>query len=113
MNFLERRKVVLTIKNVGTSIAAYRFVPKFGEEKFSKSWISVADESVGGLLKAGETGQIVIHFEVNATTIRDVDLVNRELSDILVLRILNGADKFVAISGKLKPTCVCSLRQLG
>jgi hypothetical protein len=51
VKFLERREVVITIRNVGTSMATYRFVPKLGEAAFSKSWITVSADSVGGLLK--------------------------------------------------------------
>lgn len=105
MKFLERKEVKIAIRNVGTSMVAFRFVPKLGEARFSKRWIMVATDSVGGLLKAGEEGTITINFEVNADTIRDVELEAGELSDILILRILNGPDKFIAISGKLKPTC--------
>ena len=77
------------------------------------------------LVQAGETGTITIRFEVNATTIRDVYVDNprsssssagqqqqppvqqqpRQLSDILILRVLNGADSFVVVQGSLKPTC--------
>ncbi len=59
-------------------------------------------------LQAGDSSTITVRIEVNAWTIKDVNLPSGDLNDILILRVLNGADKFIAVSGTLKKTCVTS-----
>lgn len=59
LKFYERKEVQIKIRNVGSSMATFRFVPKFGEALFSKRWIMVASDSVGGLLKVCQVRMLI------------------------------------------------------
>ena len=56
----ERAERTLQIRNVGKTVAAFRFVPKLEEKQFCKPWMTIHPKF--GMLMPGETANVRISF---------------------------------------------------
>ena len=101
----------MTLKNTGTSIAHWRFVPKLEEARPCKRWMSFAPSL--GMLLPGEEVVVELSAVVDATTADALNTSRETLDDIVVLRIENGKDFFVVVKASFARSCFgMSLAQL-
>ena len=111
LHFQEPKSVKITIKNTGTSIAHWRFVPKLEEKWPCKRWMSF--EPALGMLLPGEEMQVALTALVDAHTADALNSSHETLDDIVVLRIENGKDFFIVVKGEFARSCFgMSLAQL-
>ena len=104
-NVLFEERVVrrLVVRNVGKTNARFRFVPKLEERTFCKTWMNISPKF--GMLTPGETETVDIAVLVDYRTARHMVSKRETIDDILVLRLDNGRDFFVSVSGQFAPTC--------
>lgn len=101
----------MTLKNTGSSIAHWRFVPKLEESRACKRWMSFAPSL--GMLLPGEEAEVALTAVVDAHTADALNTSRETLDDIVVLRIENGKDFFVVVKGAFARSCFgMSLAQL-
>jgi len=95
------RKLVVT--NVGKNIATFRFAPKLEEKQFCKPWLSISPKF--GMLKPGSKLEVHVAAHVDSTTARGFATKKDTVEDIIILRLENGRDFYVTISGRYMPSC--------
>jgi phosphatidylinositol-bisphosphatase len=111
LHFQEPKTVKMTLKNTGSSIAHWRFVPKLEEQWPCKRWMSF--EPGLGMLLPGEEAEVSLSALVDAHTADALNTSRETLDDIVVLRIENGKDFFVVVKGVFARSCFgMSLAQL-
>ncbi|ORZ22421.1 Endonuclease/exonuclease/phosphatase [Absidia repens] len=103
VQFMEYKEKTVVLENTGQVVAPFRFIPKMDESQVFPAWLQVTPEQ--GILGPGE--KTVIQFEVmiDASISAPFNERKQEINDILVLRLENGKDFFIVISGKYIPTC--------
>lgn len=107
----EPKTVTMTLKNTGTSIAHWRFVPKLEETRACKRWMSFSPAL--GMLLPGEEVAVELSAVVDANTADALNASRETLDDIVVLRIENGKDFFIVIKASFARSCFgMSLAQL-
>ncbi|EQC25891.1 hypothetical protein SDRG_16263 [Saprolegnia diclina VS20] len=100
-----------TLENVGVVPAHFKFTPKLHEPAISKSWLSVSPAY--GVLAPKERVQLQFTVLVSHHTVHLLSSGQDTLDDTLVLRVANGADHFLVVSGSFLPTCFgATLEQL-
>ncbi|OQS05047.1 inositol polyphosphate 5-phosphatase [Thraustotheca clavata] len=92
-----------TIENIGVVPAEFKFTPKINEAKISKPWLTVSPAA--GVLAPRERVQLKFTVFVSHQTVQLLASGQETLDDTLILRVANGADHFLVISGKFLPTC--------
>ncbi|KAG2181008.1 hypothetical protein INT43_008590 [Umbelopsis isabellina] len=103
VRFMTAKEVSITLENTGQLVASWRFIPKLNEASICKPWLTISQTS--GVLGPGE--QVVIDFCILIDT-ATATLFNNDqdsVADMLILRLENGKDFFVVISGNYIPTC--------
>lgn len=92
----------LEIHNVGTTVAAFRFVPKLEEKQFCKPWMTIHPKF--GMLTPGEKAKIHVAVHVDYRTARYFANRRETIEDILILRLESGRDYFISIGGRFAPS---------
>lgn len=100
-----------TLKNVGTSMIYWRFLPKVDDRRRWKRWVAVTPTS--GLLQP--ECSVVLNLKVIIDKVTANGLMNGTefLEDTLILRVENGEDYYIKISGAYqRSSCGMSLEEL-
>ena len=127
VGYFRERSRSLTIANTGRVPAKFLFVEKPGGLDDSgrserQDWLSVAfDRSPSGgnqdeqqqeplgdevTLEPGETINVILCIHVqDLSHVRALNEESAQLEDVLVLRITDGRDHFIAVRGAWQPTC--------
>ena len=90
----------ITIRNTGTAIAYWRFVPKVEETRECKNWINL--DVLQGLLLPGESSDVVVTVRVDVVTAQGLNAGKELLEDVLVLSLESGHDFFVPVTASYK-----------
>lgn len=100
---MEYKEKTLVLENTGQVLAPFRFIPKIDETQVCPSWLHV--HPMSGMIGPGE--QVVIHFEIliDPSISTPFNEGTEHIDNILVLRLENGKDFFIVISGQYQPTC--------
>ncbi|KAI9494141.1 Endonuclease/exonuclease/phosphatase [Zychaea mexicana] len=103
VHFMEYKERTLILENTGQVLAPFRFIPKMDENEICPTWLRV--HPISGILGPGE--KVVIHFEIliDPTISSPFNEAKEEIDNILVLRLENGKDFFIVVTGHYQPTC--------
>lgn len=93
----------ITLTNTGTSNAHWRLVPKLEDEALCKEWVQVSPTF--GLLVKGESCEINFSVQIDNETAMKLSNNEENLDDILILRLENGRDHYLTVSGKYARSC--------
>lgn len=102
---------VVTIENTGLVVAHFRFIPKLEDVTVCKAWLSIAP--LFGMIPPRETREICITALIETTVAHGLTRGDETLDDTMILRVENGRDYFLVVSGQYAPSCFgTSLEQL-
>lgn len=102
---------VLFVENTGVVVAHFRFIPKLEETLLCKPWLSVSP--IFGMIPPKEKIEIRITAHVDEAVAHGLTSGEETLDDTMILRIENGRDYFLVISGQYDNSCFGnSLEQL-
>ncbi|KAL3664867.1 hypothetical protein V7S43_010045 [Phytophthora oleae] len=108
-NVEQNKRVV--IENTGLVVAHFRFIPKLEEVTVCKSWLNVAP--MFGMIPPREKMEICITALVDESVAHGLTGGEDTLDDTMIMRIENGRDYFLVISGQYANSCFgTSLEQL-
>ena len=93
----------VTVENTGQVRATFRFVPKLEEQQSCKPWLNV--EPAFGMLLPGEKVDITLNIFVDEESARSLGCGEDTLEDILVMRLENGRDFFITVTGTYLRSC--------
>ncbi|KAI9023869.1 Endonuclease/exonuclease/phosphatase [Phycomyces nitens] len=101
VQFMEFKERSIVLENTGMVLVTFRFKGKSNE--IIPSWLTVHPTS--GVLGPGE--KVVIQFElmIDPSISAPFNKREKEINEILVLRIKDGGDYFIVVEGKYQPTC--------
>ncbi|KAI8579196.1 hypothetical protein K450DRAFT_243208 [Umbelopsis ramanniana AG] len=103
VRFMTQKEVSITLENTGQMVASWHFIPKLDETVICKPWLQIS--RVTGVLGPGEQTVIDFRILIDATTASTFNNDEDDIDDKLILRLENGKDFFLVISGKYIPTC--------
>ncbi|KAG2176616.1 hypothetical protein INT44_007280, partial [Umbelopsis vinacea] len=103
VRFMTQKEVSITLENTGQLVASWHFIPKLDETVICKPWLQIS--RVTGVLGPGEQTVIDFRILIDATTASTFNNDEDDIDDKLILRLENGKDFFLIISGKYIPTC--------
>ncbi|KAL0584150.1 hypothetical protein ABG067_006034 [Albugo candida] len=99
------------LENIGNVVAHFRFIPKLEDTRICKNWISVTPSY--GMILPTESVEIRMDTMVDIDAAQKLAEGSESLEDTLILRVENGRDFFLAISGDYQMSCFgCSIEQL-
>ena len=101
--YMESRKKVIHLKNVGNTKLTWHFMPKIDDMTICKYWLSVHPDF--GFLIPGTSVEIIVHAIIDTSTIYKLKTGAEFLTDTLFLRVDKGSDYFIHINAKLSPSC--------
>jgi phosphatidylinositol-bisphosphatase len=89
----------LTVTNTGSTLAAWRVIPKLESSagRLSKRWLHLTQTR--GLLFPGESTKIGVHCFIDTLTAHRLNSGKEGLDDLLVLRVEGGIDHYIAVAG--------------
>lgn len=97
---LESKTLSLVVQNIGPVVAHFRFLPR----PTPKPWLQVLP--LYGMLSPGQTSEIKVRVCVEGREFRrQLEAKMEALEETLILRIENGRDYFVIVSGQYEPSC--------
>ena len=99
----QRVTLPIVITNTGQVVAQFRLVPKADEVDLCKQFLTVSPTY--GMLIPGEQTEIELTITVNNTTAHKLNTGREVLEDILILRLENGRDYYISITGKYARSC--------
>lgn len=101
----------LFVENTGVVVAHFRFIPKLEELLLCKPWLSVTPTF--GMIPPKERIEIRITAHVDESVAHGLTSGEETLDDTMILRVENGRDYFLVISGQYDNSCFGnSLEQL-
>ena len=103
VRYQEAIETTVTIKNVGSSMLYWRFIPKTDDRKRWKRWIAVKPTS--GLIQPENSLELKVKVLVDKVTANGLMNGTEFLEDILILRVENGQDHYIKISGAYQRSC--------
>ncbi|CAO3665848.1 unnamed protein product [Umbelopsis ramanniana] len=103
VRFMTEKEVSITLENTGQMVASWHFIPKLDETTICKPWLHIS--RIAGVLGPGEQTVIVFRILIDAATASTFNNDEDEIDDKLILRLENGKDFFLVISGHYIPTC--------
>ncbi|KAF7729407.1 hypothetical protein EC973_004386 [Apophysomyces ossiformis] len=103
VQFMEYKEKKLVIENTGQVVAPFRFIPKMDEQQICPPWLNIHPTS--GVLGPGEKTMIQFDLMIDPSISAPFNEGEQKIDDILVLRLENGKDFFIVVSGKYTPTC--------
>ena len=99
----QRVTLPITITNTGKVVAPFRLVPKLEEKALCKPWVTISPAY--GMLIPGEQTEIEVTITINNATAHALNTSREVLDDTLILRLENGRDYYISISGKYARSC--------
>ena len=99
----QRVTLPIIITNTGKVVAQFRLVPKLDEVSLCKPWVTVSPTY--GMLIPGEQTEIEVTIAINNATAHALNTSREVLQDVLILRLENGRDYYISISGKYARSC--------
>ncbi|TDH74218.1 hypothetical protein CCR75_001459 [Bremia lactucae] len=103
--------IVVTIENSGVVVAHFCFVPKLDEVTICKPWLKVTP--MFGMIPPREKMDICITALVDQSVAHTLTSGQDTLDDTMILRVENGRDYFLVVSGQYAKSCFgSSLEQL-
>jgi len=99
----QRVTLPIAITNTGQVVAQFRLVPKVDEIELCKPWLTV--EPTYGMLIPGEQTEIELTITIDNSTAHQLNTSREVLEDILILRLENGRDYYISVSGKYARSC--------
>jgi len=93
----------ITLTNTGKVVAHFRLVPKLEDEALCKKFIQVSPTF--GMLIPGESMEISFNVQIDNETAIKLSNNEETLDDILILRLENGRDHYLTVSGKYARSC--------
>mmetsp|Transcript_10286 Transcript_10286/g.15497 ORF Transcript_10286/g.15497 Transcript_10286/m.15497 type:complete len:830 (+) Transcript_10286:109-2598(+) len=99
----QRVTLPIIITNTGKVVAPFRLVPKLEEEALCKPWVTVSPAY--GMLIPGEQTEIEVTIAINNATAHALNTSREVLEDSLILRLENGRDYYISVSGKYARSC--------
>lgn len=99
----QKYESVITLKNVGPSIAHWHFVTKVEENRLSKRWLSF--DTPSGLLLPGESFDIGVSVVVDKRTAHLLNAGKDTLDDLVVLRLEKSNDFYVSVTASYVRSC--------
>ncbi|CAI5719072.1 unnamed protein product [Hyaloperonospora brassicae] len=107
---VEQRKKVI-VENTGLVVTHFRFIPKLEDVAVCKSWLSVTP--MFGMIPPREKMEICITALVNEDVAHGLTSGVESLDDTMILRVENGRDYFLVVSGQYANSCFgSSIEQL-
>lgn len=101
----------LFVENTGVVVAHFRFIPKLDEVALCKPWLSVSPTF--GMIPPKERVEIRITAHVDEAIAHSLSSGEESLDDTMILRVENGRDYFLVVSGQYDNSCFGnSLEQL-
>lgn len=101
----------LYVENTGVVVAHFRFIPKLEEVLLCKPWLSVTPTF--GMIPPKERIEIRITAHVDESVAHGLTSGEESLDDTMILRVENGRDYFLVVSGQYDNSCFGnSLEQL-
>jgi phosphatidylinositol-bisphosphatase len=101
----------LIVENTGIVVAHFRFIPKLDEVVICKPWLRVSP--MFGMIPPKERVEIRITGHVDDVVAHGLTSGGETLDDTMILRIENGRDYFIVVSGQYDNSCFGnSLEQL-
>ena len=101
----------ILVTNSGKVVAHFRLVPKLEDEGLCKDWISISPTF--GMLIPGESMTINFSINLDNKTAQQLNQGRESLDDIIILRLENGRDHYLTVSGTYARSCFgMSLRDL-
>ncbi|GMF41351.1 unnamed protein product [Phytophthora fragariaefolia] len=106
----EQTKKVI-IENIGLVVAHFRFIPKLEDVTICKPWLNVTP--MFGMIPPRERMEIRITGHVDEGVAHGLTSGEETLDDTMILRVENGRDYFLVVSGQYANSCFgSSLEQL-
>jgi inositol polyphosphate 5-phosphatase INPP5B/F len=102
VKFNQKINKTILIKNVGKIPFKFCFIPKIDEEEISKPWCQV--EPLEGFVDEKEEVEIKFTCRVDSKSSNAFIQKKERMDDILVLKIDNGGDYFISVSGEFIPS---------
>lgn len=107
---IDQSKSVI-VENTGIVVAHFRFIPKLDEVAICKPWLRVSP--MFGMIPPKERVEIRITAHVDDVVAHGLTSGGETLDDTMILRIENGRDYFLVVSGQYDNSCFGnSLEQL-
>lgn len=100
----------IKLKNTGTVMCEWQFVPKNDEITVCKSWLKLFP--MDGILAPGETAEVEVCVDLRREEFAMEVLAENgfSLEDIIVLRAVRGSDYFCMINGSITPASAEAVR---
>jgi len=99
----QRVTLPIVITNTGQVVAQFRLVPKVDEVELCKPWLTVAPTY--GMLIPGERTEIELTIAIDNATAHRLNTGRETLEDILILRLENGRDYYISVTGRYARSC--------
>jgi phosphatidylinositol-bisphosphatase len=99
----QRVTLPIVITNTGQVVAQFRRVPKLDEVELCKPWLTVSPTY--GMLIPGERTEIELTIAIDNATAHRLNCSREVLEDILILRLENGRDYYISVSGRYARSC--------
>ncbi|KAF4317520.1 hypothetical protein BBO99_00007837 [Phytophthora kernoviae] len=99
---VEQSKKVI-IENTGLVVAHFRFIPKLEDVTVCKPWLSVSP--MFGMIPPRDTMELRITAHVDETVAHGLTSGEETLDDTMILRVENGRDYFLVVSGQYANSC--------
>jgi len=110
VKYLEPQEQPITLKNTGTDLFEFKFIPKLEDHSVCAPWCKI--EPLTGVLGPGEVIVLTFTVFIDNNALKQIG-PNRELEEILVLHLVDGKDYFISVSGHLVPTAFgCTIKEL-
>jgi len=93
----------IKMTNTGKVVAQFRIVPKLDEILVCKPWITV--DPLYGMLMPGEEFDINFRINIDNATANALNTGMEVLEDIIILRLENGRDYYLTITGQYSRSC--------
>uniref|UniRef100_A0AAV1UP92 Rho-GAP domain-containing protein n=1 Tax=Peronospora matthiolae TaxID=2874970 RepID=A0AAV1UP92_9STRA len=107
---VEQSKKVI-IENTGLVVTHFRFIPKLEDVAVCKSWLSVTP--MFGMIPPRDKMEICITALVDEVVAHGLTSGVESLDDTMILRVENGRDYFLVVSGQYANSCFgSSIEQL-
>ncbi|KAE9097069.1 Type II inositol 1,4,5-trisphosphate 5-phosphatase [Phytophthora fragariae] len=111
LKFGEEQSKKVIIENTGLVVAHFRFIPKLEDVTICKSWLNVAP--MFGMIPPRDKMEIRITAQVDESVAHGLTSGEETLDDTMILRVENGRDYFLVVSGQYANSCFgSSLEQL-
>ncbi|DBA00263.1 TPA: hypothetical protein N0F65_007907 [Lagenidium giganteum] len=93
----------IIVENTGLVVAHFRFIPKLEEVRICRPWLTVSPSY--GMIPPKERIELRITALVNESIAHGLSSGDESLDDTMILRIENGRDYFLVVSGQYDASC--------